>query len=1469
MKVHPSLWRAFIGFSIAAIFIPTSGMRMQIKPGPSQITDPALAAHEPEVDPGFGRFPLQFIPNQGQMDPKVDYILRGFDKTLYFTSEGLTFRLESPRRSPDAPASSPDWIMKLEFVGADPGVRPEGLEETSTVVSYFKGQPDEWKAGLRPCKRIIYRDLWPGIDLLYSGTQDRLKYEFVVRPGADPGQIRLAYRGADGLALTPEGGLSVRTPAGSFDDAAPIAYQEAGVARSPVAAAFKLEGKRRGPACAFGFAVGEFDRSRVLILDPSSLVYCGFIGNASVTTRAAVAVDALGCAYVTGTTSAPGSSFPVTVGPDLTYNGGNTDVFIAKVNAAGTDFEYLGYIGGSEADTGVGVAVDAFGCAYVTGTTRSPETTFPAVVGPGLAIGEFEDAFVAKVDATGVALVYCGYIGGEGIDYGTAIAVDAAGGAYVAGTTTSAETSFPVAVGPDLVHNCDPDEFDYDTFVAKVEPSGAALAYCGYVGCRGDDFARSIAVDGEGQAYLVGDTLPVIRLSGDLALPLLPVMVGPDLTWNGSYEAFVAKITASGSGFVYCGYIGGQAADFGTGIAVDAAGSAYVGGRTYSDESTFPVVRGPGLTHEEGAQAEDAFVAKIDPTGATLLFCGFIGGSNIDFATGIAVDPAGSAYIVGETRSSEATFPVTVGPGLVRRNRTVYSEAFVAKVDPTGERLLYCGYITGLRGSEGHSIAVDGLGHAYVAGDTSSSAGYWGYFPYIVGPNHSRTEPGIFLAKVEAVPAVSDPELLSIDPSTAHAGDPPLTVTVTGRDFVEGAHARWNGTPRPTTYVGPTELRVEIEEGDLQSGVIAPITVVNTDGEASGSLGLTVYNPVPHLTGLDPDYVPRGGSESSALVLGSNFVPTSVVRWNGTPGSTSYLSPTLLDAAVPAEAFAAGGEFQVTVENSAPAGGVSEPLTFRVAGFSLTPSPASVAVHPGDTAAFNILVKPEFAPFDNPVTFSCTGLPSNCTASFRPASPTPWTNWLETTLSVKTKAPAAAAAGRTGGHSGTHGTGPAALILAFLAAALVAESFVPGVGPRRAARRRAASFASMVLAVVLVGCGTGGGGGGDDKPPTGGTPAGTYNLTVTGTSGTLIVTTSVTLVVEAGPPHGGGGGDPEYMTFVYLTHYGSNDISAFAANEADGELAAVRGSPFTVLSMPVHTAVHPSGEFAFVACGDSRTVAVMRIDPRSGALSEAVGSPYAIDGYPARIVADPGGTFLYTLSWDTGQVFVHRIEGPNATLIPVPGSPFPTGSQPDWLAVHPGGHFLYTVNTYSDDISGFRVDPSTGALTEVPGSPFAVGDWPACCAVDATGTRLYATVYDEDRVAVYDIDQATGSLAGVDSVPVPRGSKPSAIAIEPAGKFVYVTNSIQGTSSRTVLGYTVDPATGLLAAMEGSPFTAGVSPNSMAITSSGKHAYVANGIGSISGFRIDAVTGRLWPLGGSPFGTRTDPTSIATVRIKQ
>jgi len=632
----------------------------------------ALASHLGAGQaPGAG-LPLHFVKNEGQLADSVKFVVRGAEKTLFFTDEGMTVEL---RRIDEEGKVGARSIFRLGFVGATPGIVPEGLDRQAAVFNFFKGAREEWTTDVASFGGIVYRDLWPGIDLVFRVDGNEVKYEFLVEAGTGADGIRLSWRGASSVTVNDRGEMVVSSPVGRFIDGAPVAFQERDGARRTVPVSYALEETQSGDTVHWGFDIGDYDPSEKLVIDPSMLLYCGYIGGYSGDDSYACAVDAAGCLYVAGRCG-QGTGFPTLVGPDLTYNGGSSDAFIAKVSATGESLLYCGFIGGTDLDSIHTVAVDDLGRAYVAGYTYSDDGSFPTVVGPYLTMHPRPDIFVARLSSDGTSLEYCGFIGGNGHDSSPQIKVDSAGHAYIAGTTTSSEDTFPVKGGPDLTLN----GLSGDAFVAKVSPTGEDLIFCGYIGGEDIDRASGIDIDDQGGIYIVGGTYS--------SESTFPVLVGPDLTANGDYDGFVCRVVPSGKKLDYCGYIGGSGEDWIYEAGLDGDENFYVAGTTESD-SGFPVLVGPDLTHNGD---NDAFVARVAPTGTALDFCGYIGGSEYEFFRGLALDGIGNIHCSGGTGSSENTLPVLVGPDTTFNSGGTLFDALVCKLPPYHE-LLRSGFV--------------------------------------------------------------------------------------------------------------------------------------------------------------------------------------------------------------------------------------------------------------------------------------------------------------------------------------------------------------------------------------------------------------------------------------------------------------------------------------------------------------------------------------------------------------------------------------------------------------------------------------------------------------------------------------------------------------------------------------------------------------------------------------------------------
>lgn len=782
-RVRPSLYLALTMGVLAAHPGATDGVDTRDHAGPT-----ATPAQRASARLAIEHLPLLFVENQGQTDPGVAWTLEGRDLTAYFGSDGITWALVRDGQR---------WAVKLDFVGANPDVMPEGSDPAETVFSWFKGPCAEWKRRVPSCTTLTYRELWPGIDLTYTAGQDLLKSAFTVKPGADPSRIRIAARGAE-LRLGAAGELEIWTPLGEIRDARPWSWQELDGRSVDVPSAFRI-----APGAAeYGFDVGVFDASRTLLIDPAVAMYAGYIGGSASDYGTGIAVDEDGFAYVTGYTA--GGTFPADTGLDETYNGGSQDAFVAKVLADGSGLSYAGYIGGNAGDFGYGIAVSANGYAYLTGVTYSYHYGgFPVTIGPDLIVDSAPCNFVAKVDPLANDLEYCGVI--DGTNGFPAIAIDDEGGAYLTGAVTD-PGSFPNDGLLDQIFNG-----GTDAFVAKVAPLGGGFVFAGFLGGSGGDVGTGIAVDADNFVYVTGHTSSTQKT--------FPVKKGPDLTFGGNFDAWVAKLHAI-EGIQYCGYIGGSGMESGGGIAIDAAGAAYVTGTAFDPAAAddFPRTVGPDLTYHGGGS--DAFIIKVAADGAGFAYAGFIGGTGIDYGWAVAVDDARNAYVTGNTTSDETSFPVVSGPDLTYGGAI---DHFVAKVKANGLGLLYCGYL----GGDGEEfplfapggIALDSDGNAYVSGGSSSTQAS---FAVLGGPD--LTHNGLhdaFVAKLDAssdVPPPPPPVTLDVTLLSGALVDSPKTakdkVRVKGLLVFNGESP--DGTLDPATdavsvSVGSAESMFEFE----------------------------------------------------------------------------------------------------------------------------------------------------------------------------------------------------------------------------------------------------------------------------------------------------------------------------------------------------------------------------------------------------------------------------------------------------------------------------------------------------------------------------------------------------------------------------------------------------------------------------------------------------------------------------------
>lgn len=562
--------------------------------------------------------------------------------------------------------------VTLWFPGARRNAEPEG-ERAGQVSARRYTERSPRGALVSRFTRVRYRNLYPGIDLVFHSEAGNVEYDFELAPHADPRAIRIACRGAR-LNLNHGGDIRIASRAPMIQRRPRATQKGAIVAVNYVPAGSGM----------LGIAAGKYNDAEPLTIDPV-LNFASFLSGPGFEAAYAMAVDAAGSIYITGESDS------------IAFNNAgrrsSRDIFIAKFDAAGANLQYLTYLGGSGTDTAKAIAIDSAGNAYVTGSTSSRD--FPATRGViASSNAGFDDAFVAKFDSGG-GLVYATLLGSSGSDQGAGIAIDNAGNAYIAGITNGA---FPTTSGA-LQR---PFRGGSDCFVSKLSADAATLIYSTLLGGAGLDACRGIAVDTYGNAYVTGFT----------SSPDFPVHAALQSALKGSTNAFVSKINPDGSALVYSTFIGGGGFSEGNAIAIDTAGSAYVAGDTMS--WNFPVTS--GAAQSAGAGDYDAFVLKLSTAGDALTFSTLLGGNGADAALSIGIDPAGRAVVGGFTSSTN--FP---------QKQTLQSvpggqfDAFAAVVDSGGYSVLFSTYLGGSGDDRAYALATAAGNRVYLAGATQSA----------------------------------------------------------------------------------------------------------------------------------------------------------------------------------------------------------------------------------------------------------------------------------------------------------------------------------------------------------------------------------------------------------------------------------------------------------------------------------------------------------------------------------------------------------------------------------------------------------------------------------------------------------------------------------------------------------------------------------------------------------------------------
>ena len=748
--------------------------------------------------------PVSFERNVGQTDSRVHYLARGSGFTLFLTASEAV--LSSDGKKP----------LRMVLAGANPALAPRGLIQLPGTTNYFLGNdPACWRTGVPTYAKVGYDHVYPGIDLVYYGHSAGLEFDFIVAPGSDPRRIALRFDGADALEIGTAGELVVRAGTGAVRWRKPLLYQDVGGRRRVISGAYEIRGTNLA-----GFRVGPYERKRPLVIDPV-LMYSTYLGGSSPENstgassdlrKSAMTVDAAGNAYITGNSES--TDFPFMGAAEGAKRGG-PDVFIVKLDAAGTAVLFSTYLGGAGIDRGYGIAVDGSGAVYVTGRTQS--TDFPVASAVQTVLRGGEDAFVAKLAPNGASLVYSTYLGGSAQDDGHAIAIDAGANALVTGGTESLD--FPLSAAFQTTHRGG----QVDAFLVKLSPQGNALVFSTYLGGTNFDHPEGVSADSAGNVWVAGYT-------GSADFPTASA-IQPAL--RGPADGFVTKFDSQGR-VSSSTYLGGSGYDLIHGIAVDAAGNPCVAGMTTSLD--FPTTT--GAFQQAPAGGVDGFVAKLGPAGSSLIYATYLGGAadtSEDMALAIAVDASGSAFVTGTTTSSD--FPIV---DAFQRLMGGVRDAFVTGLAPDGSALVYSSFLGGSGLEYGYGIALDEAGNVFVTGRTFSEdlpvpgaiqPDYGGQGDAFVAKIAARAPAGL----LRAVPAAS------FRPGGALSAE--SIASAFGSDLAKAVEAA-QSTPLPTT-LGDTQLRVKDSAGSERLSplfFVAP-TQVNflvPAGTAVGPATLTV-----------------------------------------------------------------------------------------------------------------------------------------------------------------------------------------------------------------------------------------------------------------------------------------------------------------------------------------------------------------------------------------------------------------------------------------------------------------------------------------------------------------------------------------------------------------------------------------------------------------------------------------------------
>lgn len=1099
-----------------------------------------------DTDPYYGR-PL-FELNQGQASPQVRFVSHGPDYTALLASGNmvLSLRTNTPLASSDLANSNSSGkaTVRLNLVGAAKNPVATGEDQQTAVVNYFVGKdPAKWIRNVPTYGRVRYRNVYPGIDLIYYGSQHKLQYAFEVHPGADARQIQFESQGEAQIGLDSAGDLVLSIGSDNISLQSPLVYQMFQGQIIPVDGAFVINDSTH-----LAFHLADNDSIQMPEMFPGAaerlheeghatraigaaaaatypvLGYATYLGGSDADQASAIAVDSSGDVYLTGFTDSV--DFPLATLGSLSSN--SDHAFVAKFDPFG-HLIYADYIGGNNDDYGMALTLDNANDVWITGSTES--SNFPVINAyqsqqPGPYTG-----FVAEVSADGSSLLYSTYFGGSTLDQPTSIAIDSLSQIHVAGYTES--LNFPVANAYQA--SALPNQggsYGLYGFVSTFSANGSSLIYstylagndtlgvqCGSSTCYLVPYSAiyAIALDGSGDAYVTGatNTNSFPTTSGTYQ--------SSNNTMLGSEIAFVSKLSSSGS-LDYSTYFYGSsgAAVLPNAIAVDSSGYAFITGTATSD-GTFPItttsICDPGTY---GTSCGYSFVSKFDAAAATLSYSTFLGPNNFAIPQAIAIDGADDAYVLGTTSSpSYETYS-----GIESYSGS--NDLLVVEIDPTATNQLFSTYFGGSGNDIAGGLAVDAEGDIYIAGSTESYD-----LPVTQGAFQSQLAGNIntFVAKIGTgtSPTVSlTPSLLQFSAQAVGSSSSPQEVELrnmsslmltfsaisTTGDFAEtnncgtalaaASSCTLSVTFNPTAS-GSRNGSIVVDDTGTQSPQTISLTGVGLGAAVALTSSLTFPSTPVGVTST-VQTVKLSNQGNASLTIASIQVSGDYAESNNCSGSVAAGSScTLSITFTPTATGSRSGT--LTINDNAAGSPQTIALSGSGSGFTLSSAPSSATANPGATATYTITVAPVGGAFGNAVSLACSGVPAQVRCNIAPSSVTPGSNPVPVTLTLSTTAPSAQTLLAVPTNRGFG----YAVWMGFSGFGVLGMLFL---GSRRSPKNWWVQLGiPLLLSASLLMAACAGGTGIAPQNQTG-TQPGTYKVTVAGTCGSLQQAVSVTLIVQ-------------------------------------------------------------------------------------------------------------------------------------------------------------------------------------------------------------------------------------------------------------------------------------------------------------------------------------------------------------------